>query len=78
MQNQFHPHPSDSQEQPLPQPKLAQVLIAIIDFMEHRPQASVQSSLVSPEERYSNKVSLYPYLPIEEEQRDWLERLYVS
>ena len=46
--------------------------------MVHRPQASVQSPLVSPEERYSNKASLYPYLPIEEERRDWLERLYVS
>ncbi len=78
MQNQFHPHPSDSQKQPPLQPRLAQALIAIIDFMVHRPQTSVQSTLISPEERYSNKASLYPYLPIEEERRDWLERLYAS
>ncbi len=84
MPNQFYTPASNRLPRPPEQrlgPLLQSCYSAIARFMVHRPQlsaaqGSAQSSQMSPEQRYSAKAALYPYLPSDEEQRDWLERLY--
>lgn len=79
MSNQFSATASDRRKQHSLQQSLKQLLQfgrKAIAFMVHRPQVSAQPPVTLPEHRYSAKAALYSYLPADEEQRDWLDRLY--
>ena len=81
MQNQYRSHSNQSHyhqtanQQTLGQ-SLQKLCKAALNFMVLRPQASSQLPTIPPEQRYSAKASLYPYLPTGEEERDWLDRIY--
>lgn len=49
---------------------------AVATFMVHRGQSSPYSEMCEATYSYQTKAKFYPYLPVDEEQRDWLEHLY--
>ncbi|MEM7064636.1 MAG: hypothetical protein AAF572_15935 [Cyanobacteria bacterium P01_B01_bin.77] len=48
----------------------------IAKFMVHSPQSTSRQEIHDSTRIYHTKTKLYPYLPVSEEQRDWLEHLY--
>ncbi|NJM99597.1 MAG: hypothetical protein HC800_22835 [Phormidesmis sp. RL_2_1] len=68
-------NPSDHQGQQSLKQSFQSRLKAALSFMIHRPQKSVQPT---SRDAYAAKARLYTYLPVSEEQRDWLERIYKS
>ncbi|MEM9217533.1 MAG: hypothetical protein AAGD25_24730 [Cyanobacteria bacterium P01_F01_bin.150] len=49
---------------------------AIAKFMVHPANSTPRPEIHESTRRYHAKAKYYPYLSVEEEQRDWLEHLY--
>ena len=76
MRNKFQFNSSSNQtQQPFGQ-SIKDLWKATRRFMVQRPRASAQSPTIAAKDRYSSKAGLYAYLSDNEEQRDWLERIY--
>jgi hypothetical protein len=44
--------------------------------MVHRPPVPAQPEVAASQPGYDAKARFYAYLPVSEEQRDWLNKLY--
>ncbi|MEM6254560.1 MAG: hypothetical protein AAF821_16720 [Cyanobacteria bacterium P01_D01_bin.156] len=55
---------------------LWQSLRSIAKFMVHPAQSLPPSAIHESTYVYQSKAKFYPYLSVDEEQRDWLEHVY--
>lgn len=76
MQNQFSPGQPDFNRLRALWRSLRTRCKAVARFMVHPPQSTAQQRMHPSTRIYHTKAKVYPYLPVGEEQRDWLEHLY--
>lgn len=76
MQNQFSPRYPDLNRLKILWRSLRTRCETVAKFMVLPPQSTSQQEIHESTHIYHTKAKVYPYLPVGEEQRDWLEHLY--